>query len=215
MSWIENAPKLLFFLLIRIVLLVILGINVRRKELLPASGPAIVIANHNSHLDTLVLMSLFPLRLLPYIRPVAATDYFMSTSVLAWFATRIVNIIPLARNHARTISDPLESVRAALTNASIVILYPEGTRGEPEQLTRFKRGIAHLAEQFPTTPVIPVFIHGLGKALPKGETLLVPFFCDVFVGEPLRFKDDRNAFMQAVNDRFLALASEGNFSSWD
>jgi 1-acyl-sn-glycerol-3-phosphate acyltransferase len=215
MRWIENAPKVLFFLFARVIVLVILGMNVRRKELLPASGPAIVIANHNSHLDTLVLMSLFPLRLLPHIRPVAATDYFMSTRVLAWFSTRIIDIIPVARRGVTKSSDPLEPIRAALAESSIVIMYPEGTRGEPEQLTQFKRGIAHLAEQSPQIPIVPVFVHGLGKALPKGETLLVPFFCDVFVGEPLFFNEDKNTFMQLVNDRFHALASEGHFSSWD
>ncbi len=214
MRWIEIALRVSFFLFVRGVVLVILGMNVRRRELLPASGPAILLANHNSHLDTLVLMSLFPLGQLSGIRPVAAADYFLRTKSRAWLATRIVNIIPLERGRAAKDIDPLEPIEVALRQSNIVIIYPEGTRGEPEQLAQFKRGIAHLAERFPRVPVFPIFIHGLGKALPKGEAVLVPFFCDVFVGEKLFFEGDRATFMRIVNERFERLASEGHFSRW-
>jgi len=63
-------------------------------------------------------------------------------------------------------------------------------------------------------PVYRVFIHGLGKALPRNEALLVPFFCDVFVGEPLRWSGDKNAFMAELNGRMRALADEGHFPPW-
>jgi len=78
-----------------------------------------------------------------------------------------------------------------------------------------KKGIAHLARRYPEVPVIPVFLHGLGKALPKGEALLVPFFCDVLVGEPLYGGEDMDAFMLELGQRFVDLAGEGHFFPWE
>jgi 1-acyl-sn-glycerol-3-phosphate acyltransferase len=200
--------------LVRLVTLIVLGLNVRRRERLPRNGPAILVANHNSHLDTLVLMTLLPPRLLPKIRPVAAMDYFLRNRLLAWFALDIIGIVPLARKPQRGV-DPLAGCRAALDRGDLLILFPEGSRGEPERMQQFKTGIAHLAERHPSTPVIPVFMHGLGKALPKGEALLVSFFRDVFVGEALYWAGNREDFMARLEQAMAALAREECFPAWE
>ena len=205
---------LFFLLLVRPLVLFILGINLRHRERLPRAGPAIVIANHNSHLDSLVLMTLFPQRLLPKLRPVAANDYFLRHRLLAWFAREIIGIIPLARTVNLSEGDPLRSCSEAIAQGAILILFPEGTRGEPERLNAFKTGIAHLAKRHPQVPVVPIFLHGLGKALPRGKTILVPFFADVFVGEPVPWEGDRAGFMRMLDARMHALAAEGNFPPW-
>lgn len=200
--------RLLFFgLFARLLVLVVLGLNVRHRERLPATGPGILVGNHNSHLDTLVLITLLPLRLLPRIRPVAAADYFLAKRWLSWFAVNIIGIIPLERR-PHVGEDALAPCAAALARGEILILYPEGTRGEPEQLGAFKSGIAHLAARHPEVPTVPVFMRGLGKALPKGEALLVPFFCDVFVGEPLRYEGHRRQYMADLQAAFESLVRE-------
>lgn len=206
---------LFFLLVVRPLAQVVLGLNVRHRERLPAAGPAILVANHNSHLDTLVLMTLFPPRLLPRLRPVAAMDYFLRTRPLAWFAREIIGIIPLERRIKTAHIDPLAESSAALQRGDILILFPEGSRGEPERLAAFKSGVAHLAQRHPEVPVVPVFLHGLGKALPKGEALLVPFFCNVFVGEQLQWKGDRHGFMDTLEARMHSLAEEGSFPAWE
>lgn len=61
--FLQRAPKVLFFLLIvKPMVLLLLGVNIRGKQYLPRRGAAVIAANHNSHLDTLVLMSLRPLQ---------------------------------------------------------------------------------------------------------------------------------------------------------
>jgi 1-acyl-sn-glycerol-3-phosphate acyltransferase len=204
---INKVLRFFFYgIVVRFVVTVILGLNVRHRERLPRTGPALIIANHNSHLDTMVLMTLLPYRLLPITRPVAAMDYFLRNRLLGWFALKVVGILPIKRKRENQKEDVLAPCHAALAAGQILIFFPEGSRGEPEQLSEFKKGVSIIAERHPHVPVIPVYLHGLGKALPKGEALLVPFFCDVFVGEPIPWSGDRQSYMQAIRGAFAELA---------
>ncbi len=213
---IHRSLRWLFFgLIVRPVIQIILGLNVSGREHLPIKGPAILAANHNSHLDTMVLMTLVSHRVLHRVRPVAAADYFLSNPTLAWFSTRIIGILPIARRRKCPNEDPLQACHEALDNGDILIFFPEGTRGKPEQMSEFKSGIARLAQCQPEVPVVPVFMHGLGKALPKGEALLVPFTVDVFVGESLRGAEHGDEFLVALRQRLETLAEAKSTPAWD
>ena len=183
--------KWLFFaFFVRPIVLLIFGVHVRGRANLPIDQPCIIVANHNSHLDTLVLMSLFPLCKIHRIRPIAAADYFMKNPIIAWFSTQFIGIIPLSRKVEKSHTHPLDHVRQAIEAGDSVILFPEGSRGEAEQMIKFKSGVAHLAKMTPTVPIIPIYLGGAGKVLPKGEALLVPFIIDVYIQAPMMIGDD-------------------------
>ena len=201
--------RVLFYaLFVKPLVLILLGVNVRNRQLLPESGPAIIVANHNSHLDALALMSLFPLSLINQVRPVAAADYFLKNRLLKWFALNVVGIIPIERRPTEKNNTVLAPVIEALDRGMILVLFPEGTRGQPESLGKLKNGIGHVVYERPKVPVIPIFFYGLGKCLPKGEFLLVPFFIDAFVGAPLLWEGSRQVFMEKLILSMKALQSK-------
>jgi 1-acyl-sn-glycerol-3-phosphate acyltransferase len=175
------AAILFFAVVVRPVLLIATGLRVLDRERLPKEGPAVVAANHNSHLDVVALMSLFPLRMLHRIRPVAAADHFSRPGPIGWMARKILGIIPIDRS-GKGAENVLGPVREALERRDIVIIFPEGTRGEPEVLQKFRRGASVLAEAYPDVPFVPVYLHGLGKILPRGEWRFVPFSSEAHVG---------------------------------
>src|SRR5680860_797417 len=199
---------LFFAVFVRAVVLVALGLTVRNRARLPKNGPAVLAANHNSNLDALALMSLMPLKLLPKLRPVAAVDYFFTSKAKGWFVTNIIGIIPVERGSAKKGGNPLLLCEEALDRGEILVLFPEGSRGDPESLQAFKKGIGHLACARPNVPVVPVFMHGLDKVLPKGSLLPVPFNCTASVGAPLHGTSSYNDFLDAFTKAMTALAAE-------
>lgn len=201
--------KLLFFaLLIKPIITILIGLRIYNRELLPCLGPAIVVANHNSHLDAVVLMSLYPLKTLSMVRPVAAADYFFRNRFLSWFSKNILDLVPIERNTLTNKKDLLQPCHQALADNQILILFPEGTRGEPEQRQPLKKGIFYLSQAHAECTVTPIFIYGLGKTLPKGEKVIVPFFSDIVIGQPVPSAPNATDYIANLQLSFDQLAQK-------
>ncbi len=199
--------KLFFFgIIVKPLVLVVIGLNIRRFAHLPVVGPAVIAANHNSHLDTLVLMSLYPLKDIHRVRPVAAADYFLKNGFLAWFALDIIGIIPLKRSGYSRPDTLFSACHKALDKGHILLIFPEGSRGEPEKMGQVKKGIYYLVKERDATPIYPVVLHGLGRSLPKGEGLLVPYNCDVIIGNPICEVTSADGLRDALVKEYAELA---------
>ena len=183
-----------------------LGLRIRHRDRLPIRGRAIIVANHNSHMDVFALLSLFPLRRQASIHPVAAADYFLRNKAMAWFALNILNIIPISRKGGET--NPLAQCEQALRDGKILILFPEGTRGEPGKLSPLKSGLWHLSQRVPDVPIIPVWLRGTEHVMAKGNRIPLPLFIDVNIGRALRFHDDKHRFMDELRQQLLLLQQQ-------
>lgn len=205
-----NFLKRIFYLFVlKPLIYFCLGLNIRNAANLPKDGPCIIVSNHNSHLDTIVLMTLFPTRKMLNISPIAAADYFMTNKIIAWISTKIFNIIPLSRKVSKSAQEEFyQELDKRLKNNSIVILYPEGSRGEPDKMAKFKTGIAHIAKLHPEVPIIPIYMEGLGMALPRGEAIFVPAICTVIVEKPIYFENDKEEFMKKLKNIFDDMQQE-------
>ncbi|HCW0177887.1 MULTISPECIES: lysophospholipid acyltransferase family protein [Citrobacter] len=183
-----------------------LGLRIRHKERLPTRGPAIIVANHNSHMDVFALLSLFPLCRQSSVHPVAAADYFLRNKAMAWFALNILNIIPISRKGGEI--NPLAQCEQALRNGKILILFPEGTRGEPGILSPLKSGLWHLSQRVPEVPIIPVWLRGTESVMAKGNRIPLPLFIDVNIGCTLNFHGDKHLFMDELKQQLLLLEQQ-------
>ncbi len=208
--------RLAFLLLFAIpVARIFTGADVIDRHRLPKKGPAIIAANHNSHVDTLLLLTVFPLLAMGRLRPVAAADYFLRGPMISWFSRRVIGIVPIARAGGPTNQDVLAPAREALERGDIILIFPEGTRGDSsDAMGRLKAGVARLAEAFPEAPVIPIWLEGAGRVLPKGTLVPVPMNCTVLVGEPMLWCGERTTFIDRLRGALLDLKAKAPPQHW-
>jgi len=164
-------------------------LSVRGQHHLDAvSGPCIVIANHQSHLDTLVLFEAMPEAVKRRLFFGAAQDrwYVKGRRKLVlkpWYQSLVLGNFPIRRGGG---SAALDHARWLLERGERVCVFPEGTRATSEALGEFRAGVALLALEL-GVPVVPVYLSGLKAMRPKGQLEVRPGPAGVDILEPVRF----------------------------
>ncbi len=176
------------------------------KGCAPKAEQRIYFANHQSHLDWVLIWAALPHDLRAVTRPIAARDYWTSSPFKQWLTSEVFHAVYV--NRARTDDqDPLEPLVQALANGDSLVIFPEGTRSSKGEPQPFKSGLFHLAEQFPGVQLIPAWIDNVQRVMPKGEVVPVPVLCTVTFGAPVQLQpgEDKRGFLERARDTVLAL----------
>ncbi len=122
--------------------------------------PAIIICNHQSHLDLMIMLMLTP-------RLICLTKDWVWNNPFYGYIIRNAEFYPVSEG-TETLMPKLQSL---VERGYSIAVYPEGTRSQNCSISRFHQGAFHLAQQL-ELDVLPLILYGAGKALPKKGKLL-------------------------------------------
>ena len=179
----------------------LIRLTVEHPENLPMQGPVIVVANHRSFFDSVLLMFALP-------RPVSVLGKaeYTDRRITKWLFCG-AGMIPIRRENPGDLLQAFAQIDDVLGRGAVVGLFPEGTRSRDGLLHRGHSGAAHLAL---TTgaPIVPVGIIGTDRILPTGARLVRPFrHATISLGEPIRtagFTSSTNRARREITDRFMS-----------
>lgn len=157
-----------------------LGYRARGCEILDGAEGGLVLANHQSFLDPLLIG-------LNLHRPVSfvARDSLFKVPLVGW-VLRNTYVMPISREAASSAS--LRETIRRMQHGYLVGLFPEGTRTETGTVGDFKPGFVALIRRA-KLPVYPVGIAGGYQALGKGRWFLRPARVRVVMGEPISVEE--------------------------
>lgn len=162
--------------------------RVEGRSHLPAVGPLVIVANHTSHLDAIMILAALPRRLRRVARPVSAADTFFTSLPRAGLASVFIDALAIKRGG--TGRQQLAQLRERLTEEGCcLIVFPEGTRTRTGEPCRFRHGVGAIVAGT-GIPVVPCFVRGAGSALPPGARVPRPKPVGVRFGESMRCDDE-------------------------
>ena len=165
-----------------------IGLKYVNEKTLKNKKQFILIANHNSHMDTMAIMSAIPSRYIHKVHPIAARDFFGGSLFKKILMRYLVNATLIQRDRDDPNNDPIDSMDKMLKKSRSLILSPEGSRGTPGVMSKFKKGLGYLIQRNPEINVIPVYLDNVYKTLPRGKNLILPYNCSIKFGDPIKFK---------------------------
>jgi 1-acyl-sn-glycerol-3-phosphate acyltransferase len=202
--------------------------NVMRKELAvevygldelrQLDGPALIVANHASHLDTAVLVSTLPPKRRRRTAVGVASGYFFDSWVRTGASAIAFNAFPIGAFPIEQGDGGLTPLPAKLlAKGWTVVIFPEGTRSSDGFLRPFRLSAAELAIEC-QVPVVPVGILGTYAAMPRGSYWPVPGRPRVAAryGMPMmpRAGEAANEFGTKIADAVKQLLAEDAATWW-
>jgi 1-acyl-sn-glycerol-3-phosphate acyltransferase len=156
------------------------------REHLPTRPPFVLVANHGSHLDALVLASPMPGRIRDRVFPLAAADVFFERASSSFFAALMLNALPMYRaNRGR---HALADLRARLIGDPCgYILFPEGARSRTGGVQPFRGGVGMIVAGT-SVPVTPCWLEGCFEAMPRTRSIPRPRKIRMRLGPPETFE---------------------------
>jgi long-chain acyl-CoA synthetase len=142
----------------------LLGLRVRGRERLPASGPFLLCPNHQSYLDAFLLISALPYRVMRRMFFVGASEYF-ATPLRRWLA-REVNVVPVDPD--TNLTKAMQAGAFGLKNGMVLILFPEGERSIDGKIKKFKKGGPILSLHLGAA-IVPAALEGAYEVWPRGK----------------------------------------------
>ena len=172
----------------------------------PKAEQRIYFANHQSHLDWVLIWAALPNDLRVRTRPIAARDYWTASPFKHWLTREVFHAVYVNRQRTDD-QDPLEPLAEALEQGDSLVIFPEGTRSSKGEPQPFKSGLFHLAERFPGVQLVPVWIDNVQRVMPKGEVVPVPILCTATFGAPMQLEpgEDKRAFLDRAREAVIAL----------
>jgi 1-acyl-sn-glycerol-3-phosphate acyltransferase len=139
-------------------------LRVSGRDRIPWRGPAVLVANHASLIDILVLFALYR----PY-KWVSKSENF-KIPFIGWNMS-LNGYVSLTRGDKASVTRMMERCRELLKRKAPVLIFPEGTRSETGEIKAFKDGAFRLSLDS-GAPVIPIAVSGTAESLPKKGLIL-------------------------------------------
>lgn len=169
-------------------------------ENIPAEGPAIIVGNHLSVMDSF-FQTLYAPRPIAYL---AKSEYFTGKGIKGrlkrWFFLS-VGQVPIDRSSGDAAQTAIDAAVHALDENRLLGIYPEGTRSPDGRLYKGKTGIARIVTER-DVPVIPIAMIDSEKFNPPGKLLPRYHRVTMIVGKPI----DLSHFTDGAGDPFMARA---------
>lgn len=159
----KAKKKLIFHYMLMFICRVIIYMFVNvKKEIINLPGerfkkPAVIISNHQSHIDLALILMLHP-------KLVVFTNDHVWNSPFYGLIVRMADFYPASQGSENAI----DKMRALTDKGYSILIFPEGTRSETGEILRFHKGAFYLAEQL-QLDILPVLLHGAGDCLAKND----------------------------------------------
>jgi 1-acyl-sn-glycerol-3-phosphate acyltransferase len=150
------VPEFLMRFLIWILVSIMYRVRVRGLEHIPERGPVLIVCNHVSFMDPLVIGG-------SVRRPVRfVMDHNIFKVPVLNFIFRTARAIPIApaREDATAMQKAFDRIDAELAEGEVVCIFPEGKLTRDGEMNEFKRGVERILERRPV-PVVPMALRGL------------------------------------------------------